>query len=87
MRAYKGLQKDFVAGEKVEKIFWFSDLSILKRQWLYSSWRDAKLKLGMWKGYLPFVNGRYTKGVYTFFAKNGVWNGKSLYPLAMNAVK
>ena len=37
MRAYKGLQKDFVAGEKVEKIFWFSDLSMLKRQGLYSS--------------------------------------------------
>ena len=37
MRAYKGLKKDFVAGEKVEKIFWFSDLSMLKRQGLYSS--------------------------------------------------
>ena len=37
MRAYKGLQKDFVAGEKVEKIFWFCDLSMLKRQGLYSS--------------------------------------------------
>ena len=32
MRAYKGLQKDFVTGEKVNKFFWFCGLSMLKRQ-------------------------------------------------------
>ena len=91
MRAYKGLQKDFVAGEKVEKIFWFCDLSMLKRQGLYSSLRDEKLKLVYEMGTYHLPMKGILKGYTPFSVKNGIRNGKCLYPPplppSLNAVK
>ena len=47
---------------KVEKKFYFWDWFLIKRQCIYSRYKDAKFLTRYVKG-VPFVNRRYTKGV------------------------
>ena len=46
---------------KSERVYWFCDLFISKRQFIYSSWKGCK---GSDVRGVPFVDKRYTKGVH-----------------------
>ena len=63
VKAQKSKQMHFMS-LKNQETFWFCDLFILKKKYIYSSYRGYKLiKINRHVTGVSFVNKRYTKGI------------------------